>query len=95
MLSYLLKFGRPNRSACFRSGVRFRRICEALNRVLGILFFLLFRDGHRIFKRSEPLLVTHTTLLEISCRGSFIVGKNGNIGGKRDLHINLNCEIHE
>ena len=51
--------------------------------------FLQKLSVHRIFKRtahamislrvcagwSEPLQVTHITLLEISCRGSFATGK--------------------
>ena len=51
--------------------------------------FLQELSVHRIFKRpaqapiivrvcagwSEPLQVAHTTLLEISCRGSFVAGK--------------------
>ena len=50
-----------------------------------IMMFGQWLKSHRIFKRpakalirlcvwacwSEPLLVAHTTLLEISCRGSF------------------------
>ena len=51
------------------------------------MVFSRWLGGHRMFKRqpkalirlrigagwSEPLLVAHTTLLEISCHGSFVL----------------------